>query len=100
MGDAEKESEEDMIKAGNDLKADVLKVGHHGSSSGTSTMFLDLVKPNYAVIMAGEGNPYGHPHREILSRLASGNTEILRTDINGTICISTDGNTLQISTEK
>lgn len=100
MGDAEKESEEDMLTAGSDLKADVLKVGHHGSSSGTSEQFLAAVKPQYAIIMLGADNPYGHPHTETVTRLTQSGTKILRTDLNGTIVISTDGRQLQVENEK
>lgn len=99
MGDAEKESEEDMLAVHSELKADVLKIGHHGSSSGTSERFLAVVKPQYAIIMLGADNPYGHPHIEIMNRLTQSGTKILRTDLNGTIVISTDGNRLQVKNE-
>ncbi|HEX3011396.1 MAG TPA: MBL fold metallo-hydrolase, partial [Syntrophomonadaceae bacterium] len=100
MGDAEKEAEDDMLAAGTDLKADVLKVGHHGSDSGTSTAFLNLVQPQYAIISVGEDNPYGHPHQETLNRLQECGSQIMRTDLNGTIVIHTDGNKLDIVIEK
>lgn len=94
MGDAEKESE-NQIDARR-LPAQVLKVGHHGSSSSTSTQFLDRVNPAYAVISVGRGNDYGHPHRETLELLESRGIEILRTDEDGTVVITTDGHSLTI----
>jgi competence protein ComEC len=100
MGDAEKEAEADLLATGTDLKADVLKVGHHGSHSSTSEPFLSSVKPQYAIIMLGADNPYGHPHTETLKRLNRNGIKILRTDLNGTIVITTDGNLLQIKTDR
>ncbi|WP_245984906.1 ComEC/Rec2 family competence protein [Biomaibacter acetigenes] len=70
-GDAEKLSEEEMLKLGFNLRADVLKVGHHGSSSGTSEEFLSAVSPRYAIISVAKNNDYGHPHKETLRRLAA-----------------------------
>lgn len=61
-GDAEEEAEEDMLSSGLPLSADVLKLGHHGSSSSTSDDFLSAVDPTWAVISCAEGNKYGHPH--------------------------------------
>lgn len=90
-GDAERISEEEMIKLGYNLKADVLKVGHHGSNTSTSEPFLKLVKPRYAVISAGKDNSYGHPHQEILTRLEKNGVEIWRTDEKGHIICISDG---------
>jgi competence protein ComEC len=67
MGDAEKLSEDEIIKNNIDLSADVLKVGHHGSSTSSSKDFLDKVSPKIAVISVGKGNDYGHPHKETLA---------------------------------
>lgn len=67
-GDAEFKSETDMLKYKSNLKADVLKVGHHGSSTSTSKKFLDAVKPKYAIISVGK-NSYGHPNSGIIARL-------------------------------
>lgn len=72
------------------LTADVLKVGHHGSSSSSSTEFLDKVKPAYAVIEVGE-NRYGHPSEETLKRIEAAGVMVLRTDREGTIKFSSDG---------
>lgn len=92
-GDAEELAENEMLDYCYDkLGADVLKVGHHGSSSSTGDEFLNAVNPKYAVISCGAGNSYGHPHSETVSKLKNMGIEYYRTDINGTVTISCDGN--------
>lgn len=76
------------------VEADVLKVGHHGSSTSTSTAWLAAVDPEWAAIEVGAGNPYGHPHDEVIARLLGRGIDIFRTDLNGTFYISTDGQDL------
>jgi len=93
-GDAEKQSEKEMIKSGEDLKADVLKCGHHGSSSSSTAAFLKAVDPSYAVISCGKDNDYGHPHKETLKKLGMLDCAVYRTDELGTIVASTDGSAL------
>lgn len=95
-GDAEAESEQQMLSS--NLKADVLKVGHHGSNSSTTSSFIKAVSPKYAVISCGAGNQYGHPHQEVLSRLSSAGVKIYRTDTNGTVIFTSDGKTLTVKT--
>ena len=90
-GDAEETAEKDILQAGYDLQADVLKVGHHGSSTSSSQAFLQAVKPKYAVISVGVGNSYHHPEEEALQRLQSIGAEIYRTDLQGDIVCTTDG---------
>lgn len=90
-GDAETDAETDMINAGFDLKADVLKVGHHGSTSSTSEAFLRAVSPKIAVISVGADNSYGHPAQPVLALLNGFGVEIYRTDEAGTIVIECDG---------
>ncbi len=90
-GDAEKQSESEMINSEQDLSADILKVCHHGSNTSSTGKFLDLVKPKYAVISSEVGNKYGHPHKEVLDRLNQRNIKILRTDEMGTIILDSDG---------
>ncbi len=99
-GDAEREAEQALLDAGAMLKADVLKVGHHGSDTSTSYPFLREVMPEYAVISVGEGNSYEHPEENTLSRLRDAEAEILRTDLNGDIIISSDGKELTVTTDK
>jgi competence protein ComEC len=96
-GDAESISEQEMLANGYDLSADVLKVGHHGSSSSTTTEFLSQVQPKYAVISVGKNNDYGHPHRETIANLISSNTIVFRTDQCGTIIASSDGKTISFN---
>ena len=90
-GDAEETAEKDILQAGYDLQADVLKVGHHGSSTSSSQAFLQAVQPKYAVISVGVGNSYHHPEEEALQRLQSIGAEIYRTDLQGNIVCTTDG---------
>lgn len=94
MGDAEKDVEEEILKK--DLDADVLKVGHHGSTTSSSKKFLEQVSPEYAVISCGEGNDYGHPHKETINNLKKIAKEILRTDKSGTIVMRCDGSNIEI----
>jgi competence protein ComEC len=98
-GDAQSISEKEMLSRGYDLKSDVLKVGHHGSSSSTTADFLDAVSPKYAVILVGKDNDYGHPDPETLSKLKSAGVKTYRTDLNGTIVFTSDGSRLTVKTE-
>jgi len=90
-GDAEKDAEKDMVANGFPLKADVLKLSHHGSTTSSSEGFIDLVDPEYGVISCGKNNDYGHPHKEILDMLKKRNIKVLRTDQLGTIVAVSDG---------
>lgn len=99
-GDAQSLSESQMISKGFDLKADVLKVGHHGSSSSTSKAFLSRVDPEYAVISVGAGNTYGHPTEQTLGRLKGIGAKVYRTDESGTITATSDGKTITFKTTK
>lgn len=90
-GDMEREAENDLVESGADLKADLLKVGHHGSESSTGYIFLREVMPKYSVISCGKGNSYGHPHADPLSRLEDAESIILRTDESSTIIARSDG---------
>lgn len=99
-GDAEKESENEMLLNNLDLKADVIKIGNSGSKSATAKEFLNEVNPKYAIISVGSGNEYGYPHKETLDKLISKNIEVYRTDINGTIVAISDGDNIKFETEK
>ena len=90
-GDAEEESEEEMLSLDWPLTATVLKCGHHGSETSTSPAFLDAVSPQYAVISCGVDNDYGHPDAVTLEKLEAAGAEVFRTDLQGTILASTDG---------
>ncbi|WP_241428140.1 ComEC/Rec2 family competence protein [Clostridium sp. DJ247] len=91
-GDAEKTSEKEILSKNYDISSDVLKVGHHGSSSSSSKAFLDKVSPKIAIISCGKNNDYGHPHRETLNELKNRNVKVYRTDVDGTIILTSDGN--------
>ncbi len=99
QGDAEEVSERDILKSDmkDRLKADVLKVGHHGSSTSTIPEYLEAVNPKYAVIMAGKGNDYGHPHKETMERLENKDIAIYRTDEQGTIIAESDGKSISVN---
>ncbi len=81
------------------LKADVLKVGHHGSSSSTTPEYLAEVSPEYAVIMVGKGNDYGHPHKETIELLKDKGIAVYRTDEQGTIVAESDGKSIKFNTK-
>lgn len=93
-GDAESESEAEMIKTGLPLESTVYAAGHHGSASSGSWDFLQRAVPEYAVISCGAGNSYGHPHVETMEKFEAMGIEIFRTDKQGTITVSTDGSSL------
>ncbi|MDR3552468.1 MAG: ComEC/Rec2 family competence protein [Clostridia bacterium] len=99
-GDASFDSENDMLKKGYNLKADVLKVGHHGSATASGAAFLKAVSPQYAVISVGKDNDYGHPTKAALTRLQKAGAKVLRTDLNGTVVFYYDGKKLSYTTEK
>lgn len=90
-GDAEEQTEHQMLTKDLSLKAKILKVAHHGSKYATAQDFLDRVKPDVAIISSGEWNRYGHPSQIVLDRLKSMNTKIFRTDLQGEITITTRG---------
>lgn len=92
-GDSTMETEKIILNntIPSDLSSDILKVGHHGSRSSTSSAFLKEVAPRYALISDGEDNNYGHPHREVLANILSSGAETLRTDLLGTIIMRSDG---------
>lgn len=93
-GDAAGVSEKEMVSNGISLSADVLKVGHHGSSTSTTSAFLKAVAPKYAVISVGKDNDYGHPNPATISRLDQAKVKIYRTDISGTIIASSNGSVI------
>ena len=99
-GDVESTAESDILNSGLSVDADVLKVGHHGSDTSTSQDFLDAVSPDFAVISAGKGNDYGHPHQATLNKLLAAQVNLCRTDLQGTVIITSNGSDLDVSYEK
>lgn len=101
-GDAEEIAEQDILELfGADvLDCDVLKVGHHGSTTATSQEFLDAVTPELSLISCGEGNKYGHPHAETLTKLTAASSEIYRTDEWGSIVLVSDGTDITVQPKK
>lgn len=99
-GDAEKNAENDLLSSKYDLSADVLKIGHHGSTTSTSARFLKKVAPTYAVISCGVDNKYGHPDEIIMNRLKLQEVEVFGTYESGTIIAECDGKTITFQTEK
>lgn len=99
-GDAEKEEEQEMLHGNRVVSADVLKASHHGSDTSTSELFYKEVSPKTVVISVGEGNDYGHPHVSTLDRIRESGAKVYRTDENGTIISSSDGETIRWDLEK
>lgn len=96
-GDAPKAVEEYLVlRYGEYLESDVLKVGHHGSRTSTSQLFLETVAPELAIISAGQDNSYGHPHTEVTDSLFNAGVEILTTATAGTITLVSDGEQLWV----
>lgn len=99
-GDAEKTVEKEVVeKYSKELKADVIKFGHHGSSTSSTKEFIEAISPKYGIISCGLDNSYGHPHRETLSIIDEMGIETYRTDKQGQITITSDGNNIEIKTQ-
>lgn len=99
-GDAEKSEEKQIIKSGFDVSADVLKVGHHGSSTSTSDSFFDKVSPNLALISCGKDNDYGHPHAETITKFNENNITTFRTDEYGSITVNINNGKTDVVTNQ
>ena len=99
-GDAEKLAEDEMLEKGLLEDIDVYKAGHHGSDTSSSEDFLNVIKPDYAVISCGEGNSYGHPNDITIENLSKFTDNIYRTDLCGTIVFESDGRELTVKTER
>ena len=99
-GDCGKAEEERLLELGKDLRADVLKAGHHGSSGASSERFLEAVRPEYAVISCGRANEHGHPHEETLMRLREHTQDIFITADSGTVTFVCGGERLDVLTER
>ena len=99
-GDMEEPVEKDMLRSEADVKADVLKVGHHGSKTSTSRNFYQAVNPSICIISAGEGNSYGHPEESTLETLHSNGAKVYRTDYQGSIIVGIADGKLSVTCEK
>jgi beta-lactamase superfamily II metal-dependent hydrolase len=94
-GDAPMEIEKYLVETyGSGLRSDVLKLGHHGSKTSSSDEWLDAVAPMYAVVSAGVGNKYGHPHQEVMQRVFKRNIQSSHTGTDGTVTFQSDGKTI------
>ena len=100
MADVESPIEEELISSGENIEADVLKVGHHGTRYASTDKFLSAVNPKYAVIMCGKDNDYGHPHKQALNRLKNRHIPIYRTDLDGTIIFKINKDGITVDTVK
>lgn len=98
MADAEKTNEREMLAAGVVKDCDVIKIGHHGSATSSCKAFLETVNPRRAVISVADYNDYGHPSAEVLRRLHDIGSQIMRTDMLGTICLKSDGRLIRTET--
>ncbi|MDE6677927.1 MAG: MBL fold metallo-hydrolase [Ruminococcus sp.] len=99
-GDAEKLAENEMLEKNVLEDIDVYKAGHHGSDTSSSEEFLNVIKPDYAVISCGEGNSYGHPKDITVENLSKFTDKIYRTDLVGTVVFTSDGKQLDVKTER
>jgi competence protein ComEC len=100
VGDAEEEAEADMLAAGIQMKADILKLGHHGSRSSTSPEFLSAVRPSVAVYSAGVNNDLGFPHAKTITAVEAAGAEVFGTDVYGTILVTVDKHDYSITTQE
>ena len=100
MADVEKTIEYELLDKNVDVSADVIKIGHHGSVYGSINKFLKKVNAKYAVISVGADNEYYHPHEKALNRIKNNNMTLYRTDLDGTIIFSSDGESLKIDKVK
>lgn len=99
-GDGERDAEQAVLNSGADLSATVLKIGHHGSDTSTSYVWLNEIMPEYAVISVGKDNSYNHPTDAVLSRLRDADVTTYRTDLHGDIVAVSDGKTVTFTTDK
>jgi competence protein ComEC len=99
-GDAERKEEYTLTSSPESLRADVLKLGHHGSRTSTTAPFLDAVRPTFAVVSAGQDNQFRHPHDEVIGRLEERGIRVLRTDQHGLVTVRTDGNRISAETHR
>jgi len=95
-GDIEMAGEAGMLRALENLRADVIKVAHHGSKTSSTGPLIDAVKPRFAVISVGQTSIFGHPNKEVVERWKAGGAQVLTTGNSGTITVTTDGRDLKV----
>ena len=100
MGDGENQTEEQLLSGGTDLSSTFVKIGHHGSSYAGTVPFLAAVRPAGTIISVAAGNGYGFPAAKTLNRLVAAGSKVFRTDLDGTIVVTTDGRTYTVICEK
>lgn len=98
-GDAEAKAEKDILDSGAEVDSDLLKMGHHGSSTSSSEEFYNEVSPNICVIQCGSGNSYGHPHKETMETIENSGAKVYRNDTDGNITVYSDGDEIFVKTE-
>lgn len=99
-GDAEKEAESSMLSRGENIRAEILKVGHHGSETSSTQAFVEAVNPEVAIISASENNQYGHPSKTVVDRYKNFGVDLYATKDHGTIIVETDGSSYNVTTGK
>jgi competence protein ComEC len=97
-GDIEMAGESRMLQANDHLRADVVKVAHHGSKTSSTESFITAAQPRFAVISVGQTSIFGHPHRDVVERWKAGGAQVLTTGNSGTITVTTDGRDLDLAT--
>lgn len=98
-GDMEREQEEALLRHADRLHADILKVGHHGSSTSSTEAFVDAVSPRLALVSVGNGNTYGHPSAAVIDRLRAHRARVMRTDDDGTVVVRVRDGWIRVSTD-
>jgi competence protein ComEC len=96
-GDIEKQAEKSLLDSGQSLRADIVKIPHHGSKSSSTEEFVRTVAPEFAIISVGRHSMFGHPHKEVVQRWQANGATVLTTGECGTITITTDGKDLRLN---
>lgn len=99
-GDAEELMEKEILKTNENIKATILKVGHHGSNTASTKEFIEAINPTYALISCGINNRYNHPSKEVLERLDKNKIQTYRTDKHGNVILIITQNDIEVFLEK
>ena len=97
-GDIEKQGEAAVLQEGSDIKSDLVKVAHHGSKTSSIEAFVAASRPSLAIISVGRTSMFGHPNKDVVERWRASGAEVMTTGQRGTISVTTDGHTFDIST--